>query len=155
MYAVVETGGKQYKVSPGKQIKVEKLASDEGSSVELDKVLFFSDGKKSLVGTPCLDKAKVIAKIVENGKSEKVVIYKYLAKKDHRKKQGHRQPYSLLEIESLEIDGKSYKIEEEKPKKKAPAKKTAAKKDPKEEKEAVKAEDTKEDIKKEEEKKEV
>ena len=101
MYAVVETGGKQYKVSEGDTLCVERLAAAEGEKVVLDKVLLFSDGENVKVGTPYIEGAKVEAEVVENGKGEKIVIFKFKSKKDYRKKQGHRQPYSMLKIESI------------------------------------------------------
>ncbi len=101
MYAVVETGGKQYKVSEGDTLCVERLAAAEGEKVVLDKVLLFSDGENVKVGTPYIEGVKVEAEVVENGKGEKIVIFKFKSKKDYRKKQGHRQPYSMLKIESI------------------------------------------------------
>ena len=101
MYAVIETGGKQYKVEEGDVISVEKLKVAAGEKVTLDKVLLISDGTTVEVGTPYLESAKVEATAVENGKGEKVIIFKYKSKKDYRKKQGHRQPYTMLKIESL------------------------------------------------------
>ena len=98
MYAVIETGGKQYRVKVGDQLKVEKLNADDGAMVEFDKVLVVGEGADIAVGTPYVDAARVYAKVVETGKGDKVIIYKYKAKKDYRKKQGHRQPYTLVEI---------------------------------------------------------
>ena len=100
MYAVIETGGKQYRVQEGDVITVEKLDAKAGDKVTFDKVLVLSDGKEMKVGTPYLD-AGVTASVVENGKGKKVIIFKYKAKKDYRKKQGHRQPYTMVKIESL------------------------------------------------------
>ena len=101
MYAIIETGGKQYRVQEGDVITVEKLDVNAGDKVELDKVLVLSDDNGLKVGTPYVEGAKVIAEAVENGKGKKVIIFKYKAKKDYRKKQGHRQPYTMIEIESL------------------------------------------------------
>ena len=115
MYAVIETGGKQYRVQEGDVITVEKLNAEAGDKVTFDKVLLMSDGKDVKVGTPYLD-AAVSGSVVENGKGKKVIIFKYKAKKDYRKKQGHRQPYTMVKIESL--GGKAQKA--------APAKKAAA-----------------------------
>ena len=100
MYAVIETGGKQYRVQEGDVITVEKLDAKAGDKVTFDKVLVLNDGKEMKVGTPYLD-AGVTASVVENGKGKKVIIFKYKAKKDYRKKQGHRQPYTMVKIESL------------------------------------------------------
>lgn len=114
MYAVIETGGKQYRVQEGDVITVEKLNAEAGETVTFDKVLLMSDGKEVKVGTPYLSEA-VTGSVVENGKGKKVIIFKYKAKKDYRKKQGHRQPYTLVEI--ISIAGKSdapAKVEEAK-----------------------------------------
>ena len=100
MYAVIETGGKQYRVQEGDVITVEKLNAEAGETVVFDKVLLMSDGKEVKVGTPYLAEA-VTGSVVENGKGKKVIIFKYKAKKDYRKKQGHRQPYTAVKIESL------------------------------------------------------
>ena len=100
MYAVIETGGKQYRVQEGDVITVEKLNVEAGDVVTFDKVLVLGEGKDVKVGTPYLD-AAVTATAVENGKGKKVIIFKYKAKKDYRKKQGHRQPYTLVEITSI------------------------------------------------------
>jgi len=101
MYAIIETGGKQYKVQNGDQIKVEKLDAEIGSTVVFDKVLAAGEGSDIKVGTPYLDGLTVEADVVESGKGDKVIIFKYKAKKDYRKKQGHRQPYTLVEITSV------------------------------------------------------
>ncbi|MCI8348033.1 MAG: 50S ribosomal protein L21 [Firmicutes bacterium] len=100
MYAVIETGGKQYRVQEGDVITIEKLNAEAGDKVTFDKVLLMSDGKEVKVGTPYLAEA-VTGSVVENGKGKKVIIFKYKAKKDYRKKQGHRQPYTAVKIESL------------------------------------------------------
>jgi len=101
MYAIIETGGKQYKVQNGDQIKVEKLNVEDGAAVVFDKVLAAGEGADIKVGTPYLDGLTVEGKVVESGKGKKVVIFKYKAKKDYRKKQGHRQPYTLVEITAV------------------------------------------------------
>ena len=100
MFAVIETGGKQYRVQEGDVITVEKLNVEAGQAVTFDKVLVLGEGKDVKVGTPYLD-AAVTGTVVENGKGQKVIIFKYKAKKDYRKKQGHRQPYTMVKIESL------------------------------------------------------
>ena len=101
MYAIIETGGKQYKVQNGDQIRVEKLNAEAGSTVVFDKVLAAGEGSDIKVGTPYLDGLTVEGNVIENGKGDKVIIFKYKAKKDYRKKQGHRQPYTLVEITSV------------------------------------------------------
>ena len=100
MYAVIETGGKQYRVQEGDVITIEKLNAEVGETVTFDKVLVLGEGKDVKVGAPYVD-AAVTGSVVENGKGQKVIIFKYKAKKDYRKKQGHRQPYTMVKIESL------------------------------------------------------
>lgn len=104
MYAVIETGGKQYRVQEGDVIMVEKLKAEAGAQIEFDKVLILGEGDQITMGQPYLDSV-VTGKVVENGKGEKVIIYKYKAKKDYRKKQGHRQPFTKVEI--IGIGGKA------------------------------------------------
>ena len=102
MYAIIKTGGKQYRVQKGDVIKVEKIATDAGQeTIKFDEVLLVNDDTKTHVGTPVVANAVVEAKIVSTGKLDKVIIYKYKAKKDYRKKQGHRQPYTELEITNI------------------------------------------------------
>ena len=101
MYAVIETGGKQYRVAEGDVVTVEKLNVEAGDMVKFDKVLALSDEEGIKVGTPYIEGAAVEGKVLENGKGKKVVIFKYKNKKDYRKKQGHRQPYTMVEITSL------------------------------------------------------
>ena len=103
MYAVIETGGKQYRVQEGDIITIEKIKAEVGETVAFDKVLVLSDGKDVKVGTPYLD-AAVTGSVVEHGKGQKVIIFKYKAKKDYRKKQGHRQPYTMVEITGIGTD---------------------------------------------------
>jgi large subunit ribosomal protein L21 len=101
MYAIIKTGGKQYRVEKGDQIKIEKLDAAEGSTVVFDKVLAAGEGADLRVGAPYVDGLTVEGTVVESGKSPKVVIFKYKAKKDYRRKQGHRQPYTLVEITAI------------------------------------------------------
>lgn len=105
MYAIVETGGKQFRVSKGDVIRVEKLAVEEGDSIALDQVMMLQSEAGTVIGNPYIDGASVNARVVENGKSKKVVIYKYKAKKNYRKKQGHRQPFTELEIVEISAAG--------------------------------------------------
>lgn len=112
MYAVIETGGKQYRVQEGDVISVEKLNVSAGDKVVFDKVLVLNDGKTVLVGAPVVDAAKVEGSVIENGKGQKVIIFKYKSKKDYRKKQGHRQPYTKIQIEGLTVDGKKLKSDQ-------------------------------------------
>ena len=103
MYAIIKTGGKQYRVKEGDVIVVEKLGAEAGEKVEFDKVLVMGEGADIQVGTPYVG-SKVYGTVVENGKGKKVVIFKYKAKKDYRKKQGHRQPYTMVEITGIGTD---------------------------------------------------
>ena len=106
MYAVFETGGKQYKVSAGDVIRIEKIRGNEGDAVKFENVLAFSDENGLKLGTPYLEAAVVNATITAVGRGDKVIIFKYLAKKDSRKKRGHRQPYTEIEVDDFLIDGK-------------------------------------------------
>jgi len=103
MYAVIETGGKQYRVQEGDEIIVEKLAAEVGEKVSFDKVLVMGEGADLQIGTPYVD-ALVYGQVEENGKGDKVIIYKYKAKKDYRKKQGHRQPFTKVLITGIGED---------------------------------------------------
>lgn len=100
MYAIIKTGGKQYKVSQGEQLQVEKLDVEVGGEVTFN-VLLCGDGENVQVGTPIVDGCSVKAKVVEHGKGPKVRIFKYKPKKDYRKTQGHRQPFTTIEIVSV------------------------------------------------------
>ena len=101
MYAIVEVGGKQYKVEPDKFFKTEKLEAKVGDKVELP-CLLVADGDKVEIATNSGKKAKAVCEVLELGKEKKVVVYKYKAKKNVRKKQGHRQPYTKLKVLSIE-----------------------------------------------------
>jgi len=102
MYAIIKTGGKQYKVEQGEEIFIEKLDVIEGDSVEFDTVLAVSNEDGLQIGD-AINNAKVTATVVKNGKAKKVIIYKYKAKKDYRKKQGHRQPYTKVKIDTISL----------------------------------------------------
>jgi len=101
MYAIIETGGKQYKVSLKQSVAVEDLGKKPGEIIELDKVLFFADGEKFVVGTPYIKNAKVIAKVTEQDKARKIIVFKTKRKKNYRRKAGHRQSYSRLLIQDI------------------------------------------------------
>lgn len=103
MYAIIETGGKQYRVSEGDVIRVEKLYAQEGEMIEIDQVLAVSDGEKLMVGQPVLENAKVKATVLKHGKGKKVIVFKYKPKKNYRRKKGHRQPYTEIRIEKIEV----------------------------------------------------
>lgn len=102
MYAVVEIGGRQYRVTEGDKFKVELLATEAGSDVSFDKILMVTDGDNTVIGRPYVEGASVNAKILEHGKGKKIVFMKFHPKKDYRRKQGHRQPYTLLEITAVQ-----------------------------------------------------
>ncbi|NLZ44659.1 MAG: 50S ribosomal protein L21 [Clostridia bacterium] len=102
MYAVVECGGKQYRVAPGDVITVEKLPQEEGQEVVLDRVLLLGGEEGVRVGKPLVEGAKVTAKVVDHGKAKKILVFKYKPKKNYRKRYGHRQPYTRLQIQAVE-----------------------------------------------------
>ena len=143
MYAVVNTGGKQYKVQQGDILKVEKIPGDVGSPVTFDRVLMFSDGENISIGQPELDNVAVEGHIVKQGRAKKIIVFKYKRRKRYRRKQGHRQAYTAVKIDKIaareEAKAKKTpkKADETKPKapktekveaKKEPATKTEAKK---------------------------
>ncbi|BFH61183.1 MULTISPECIES: 50S ribosomal protein L21 [Paenibacillus] len=102
MYAIIETGGKQYKVQEGDVLYIEKLNAGDGESVTFDRVLAVSGDKGLVAGTPVVAGASVTAKVERHGKGQKVVVYKYKPKKNYHKKQGHRQPYTKVTIEKIQ-----------------------------------------------------
>ena len=101
MHAIIETGGKQYKVAEGDVIFVEKLANEAGDAITFDKVQADIDGDKATFGTPVVEGASVAATVVKNGKGKKIMIFKYTPKKGYRKRQGHRQPYTKVQIGAI------------------------------------------------------
>lgn len=102
MYAVIETGGKQYKVQEGDTLKVELLPVEVGSTVEIDKVLLVNKEGNVQIGSPYVNGAKVVLKVLEHGKDKKIIIFKYKPKKNYRRKQGHRQPFTKVVVEKIE-----------------------------------------------------
>lgn len=102
MYAIVETGGKQYKLEVGQTVDVERLDANVGDLVALDRVLLVADGETLKVGKPVLETARVAARVLEHGKGRKVIIFRYKAKERYRVKKGHRQAYTRLRIEAIE-----------------------------------------------------
>lgn len=103
MYAIIKTGGKQYKVSEGDLVRVEKLAYEVGDTVDFDQVLLVSNDGELKVGSPVVEGAKVSATVEDQNKDKKIVVYKYKPKKQYRKKHGHRQPYTLVKINSISL----------------------------------------------------
>ena len=98
MHAIIETGGKQYKVAEGDTLYIEKLNVEAGDTVTFDKVLAVLDGDSAKFGAPTVDGASVTANVVKNGKGKKILVFKYKPKKNYRRRQGHRQPYTKVEI---------------------------------------------------------
>ncbi|MEW5919998.1 MAG: 50S ribosomal protein L21 [Bacillota bacterium] len=106
MYVILETGGKQYRVAEGDTCRVERLPEEVGAEIALDRVLVVGDGENLKVGSPCVAGASVRARVKAHGKGRKIIVYKYKAKKNYRRKQGHRQPYTELYIEKIETGSK-------------------------------------------------
>jgi large subunit ribosomal protein L21 len=103
MYAVVRSGGKQYKLSPGEIVRVETLDQDVGSTVEFDQVLAVQNDQEIIVGTPLVQNAKVIGTVVQNGRAKKVIVFKYKRKKQYKVTRGHRQQYTAVKIDEINI----------------------------------------------------
>ncbi|QNL45112.1 50S ribosomal protein L21 [Oscillibacter hominis] len=103
MHAIIETGGKQYKVAEGDVLFIEKLPAEAGDSVTFDRVLAVLDGENTKFGAPAVEGAKVEASVVKNGKGKKIRIFKYNPKKGYRKRQGHRQPYTKVSIGKISL----------------------------------------------------
>ena len=101
MKAIVELNGKQYQVEEGRYIDVDSLSLEPENTLELDKVQVLLDGEKSLIGAPYVDGAKVTAKVLKHGRSKKIIVYKMRPKKGYRRKQGHRQGFTRIQIESI------------------------------------------------------
>ncbi len=101
MYAVIETGGKQHRVTEGELIRVEKIEADTGSTIDFDRVLMVGEGETVKVGTPVVDGAKVSAEVVQHGRGDKVMILKFKRRKHHMKRQGHRQWFTEIKITAI------------------------------------------------------
>ena len=136
MYAVVNSGGKQYKVQQGQVLRVEKIPGDVGSPVTFERVLMFSDGENVSIGQPALEDVAVEGHIVEQGKAKKIIVFKYKKRKRYRRKKGHRQEFTAVLIDG--IKAKAQKSSETKDEPKAEAK------EPEAEKAAPKKEEAKE-----------
>jgi large subunit ribosomal protein L21 len=102
MYAVVITGGKQYKVQKGETLRIEKIAGEVGSPVTFDRILMVGDGDSIRVGQPVVENAKVQASIVEQDRERKILVFKYKRRKRYRRKHGHRQPFTAVRIDGIE-----------------------------------------------------
>lgn len=102
MYAIVHTGGKQYKVRQGEILRLEKLSGKIGDGVQFEQVLMYSDGDNTMIGQPYLDGIKVQGLITEQHKSKKIIVFKYKRRKRYRRKQGHRQAYTAVKIDNIE-----------------------------------------------------
>ncbi|MBM4294132.1 MAG: 50S ribosomal protein L21 [Deltaproteobacteria bacterium] len=101
MYAIIQTGGKQYRVSPGDVLRVERLPGERGDEITLDQVLMVSDGQEFRVGVPLVENAAVKTRILQQGKAKKVVVYKKKRRKNYRRRQGHRQLFTALQIQEI------------------------------------------------------
>jgi len=144
MYAVVKTGGKQYRVAKDDVIIVEKLSANAGTAVELDEVLILDNGKQTFIGTPLVDGARVAATVLDQTRGEKIIVFKKKRRKDYKRKKGHRQDLTVLRITEILASGQKAsaakvaaskseppaEAAEAAPAKKTPAKKTPAKKTP-------------------------
>ena len=114
MYAIIESCGKQYKVAEGDVVFFEKLDAEEGKKVTFDNVVLVANGEKIDVGSPFVKGAKVEGKVVAHGKGKKIVVFKYKPKKNYRRKQGHRQPYTKVEITAVKVAGAKKEAKAEK-----------------------------------------
>ena len=113
MYAVIETGGKQYRVAPGQTLEVELLPAGPGEIVTLDRVLLVSADGRTLVGQPTVNGAQVVGTVSREGRGDKIIVFRYKSKKRYRRKTGHRQDYTYLTITDIQAEGKSLISDEE------------------------------------------
>src|SRR5712691_8681109 len=107
MFAVIKTGGRQYKVSVGETLEVNRLPVEDGTEVKFEEVLLISDAERSMVGTPLLENAMVLATAIKQGRGKKLIVFKYKSKKRYRHLRGHRQELTFLTIDDIVADGKS------------------------------------------------
>ncbi len=103
MYAIIKTGGKQYRVQQGDTLQVEKLEGKEGSEIQFNDVLMYSDGEKITLGEPVIETAMVKAHILDQGKKKKIIVFKYKRRKGYKRTRGHRQSYTAVKIDSIEV----------------------------------------------------
>ena len=113
MYAIIESCGKQYKVAEGDIVFFEKLDAEEGKKVTFDKVILVSEEGKIQIGNPYVKGVKVEGKVISHGKAKKIIVFKMKAKKNYRRKQGHRQPYTKVEITSIKLTAKKAETKKE------------------------------------------
>ena len=140
MFAVIRTGGKQYRVAKDDTIVVEKLAGDPGTMVELSEVLMIGSGKSASIGSPLVDKAAVFAEVVKQSRADKIIVFKKPRRKNYRRKNGHRQDITVLKVTDILAGGEKKKASEAK-KKAAPKKAPATKKAPTDEPAAATSEE--------------
>lgn len=126
MFAVIKSGGRQYKVSVGQRLEVNRLPYEDGKQIEIGDVLLISDADRSLVGAPLLENAKVLATIEGQARGEKLIVFKYKSKKRYRHRRGHRQELTVLTIDDIVADGKSLVTGEAPKAKEAPAEESEA-----------------------------
>jgi large subunit ribosomal protein L21 len=103
MFAIIKTGGKQYRVEPNTLVRVEKLDAEIGNQVTLNEILMINNGNNTMIGNPLLSKAEVVAEVVDNFKGDKIIIFKQKRRKNYRRKNGHRQNYTLLKIKEIKV----------------------------------------------------
>ena len=103
MYAIIKTGGKQYRVQQGDTLQVEKLEGEEGSEIQFNDVLMYSDGEQIKLGEPVIENAMVKAHIIDQGKKKKIIVFKYKRRKGYKRTRGHRQHYTAVKIDSIEV----------------------------------------------------
>ena len=101
MYAIIESGGKQYRAEPGRMLKLERLEGEKGAQVELTKVLLVADGEKVTVGTPTVQGAKVVSEIVRQGRGPKIIVFKFKRRKKYRRRTGHRQEQTTIRVKEI------------------------------------------------------
>ncbi len=104
MYAVIENGGKQYRVAEGEKVRLEKFAGGDGEDVMIKEVLVVNDGNSTIIGTPYVDGAYIQGKVVSQGRAKKVIVFKYRRRKDYKKKNGHRQPFTEMLVEKIYME---------------------------------------------------